>query len=32
MKRKGRQVVEAMADWKVNFGKLLEAYRMAVEK
>jgi len=32
MKRKGRWVVEARADWKVNFGKLLEAYEMAVER
>jgi glycosyltransferase involved in cell wall biosynthesis len=29
MKNKGRRVVEARADWKVNFGKLLEAYEMA---
>jgi glycosyltransferase involved in cell wall biosynthesis len=29
MKDKGRRVVEARADWKVNFGKLLEAYDMA---
>jgi L-malate glycosyltransferase len=28
MRKKGRLVVEARADWKVNFRKLLEAYEM----
>ncbi len=30
MRHKARRVVEARADWKVNFRKLLEAYEMAV--